>query len=390
MPRLPPELVGIVVDHIADCKTLISCSLAARVFRFSAQRRLLTALALDDGANETAVPDSDWASRHLPPATTTTPTSAPSMLFYLTSRIVSAVGAFLYPGYASYKTLSKRPASEEEIERWLMYWTVLGCIVGVEYVAEWAICWIPLYYPLKTLFLLYLALPQTRGATFVYQAHLRPFIAAHEADIDSALAQLRTYVYTVVQTQLRALWAHIAAATGQNPNAAPPQANPATPAGLNLPGAVGNFWRAYGPGIMATGASFLHSAAPPAAGQRSSVATDGAAPPTQSLLDRRRQLEAELAALAAAEGRIPMPVPHPLYTPNASPSTTYSARSSDASLHQRARADSSQFRFEEVDVPSDVEGYDAGGERPAPVQRGSWFGWGGSPGKQGYERVKSE
>ncbi|KAF7329943.1 hypothetical protein MKEN_00258200 [Mycena kentingensis (nom. inval.)] len=59
MPRLPPELVGIVVDHISDCKTLTSCSLAARVFRFSAQRRLLTALALDDGANETTVPGSD-------------------------------------------------------------------------------------------------------------------------------------------------------------------------------------------------------------------------------------------------------------------------------------------------------------------------------------------
>lgn len=49
--------------------------------------------------------------------------------------------AFLYPGYASYKTLSQRPASEEELERWLMYWSVLGCIVGVEYVAEWLVSW---------------------------------------------------------------------------------------------------------------------------------------------------------------------------------------------------------------------------------------------------------
>ena len=49
--------------------------------------------------------------------------------------------AFLYPGYASYKTLSQRPASEEDLERWLMYWSVLGCIVGVEYVAEWLVSW---------------------------------------------------------------------------------------------------------------------------------------------------------------------------------------------------------------------------------------------------------
>ena len=50
--------------------------------------------------------------------------------------------AFLYPGYASYKTLSQKPASEEDLERWLMYWSVLGCIVGIEYVAEWLISWL--------------------------------------------------------------------------------------------------------------------------------------------------------------------------------------------------------------------------------------------------------
>ena len=53
----------------------------------------------------------------------------------------SSVAAFLYPGYASYKTLSQRPASEEELERWLMYWSVLGCIVSVEYVTEWLVSW---------------------------------------------------------------------------------------------------------------------------------------------------------------------------------------------------------------------------------------------------------
>jgi receptor expression-enhancing protein 1/2/3/4 len=55
--------------------------------------------------------------------------------------VFSSVVVFLYPGYASYKTLSQRPASEEDLERWLMYWSVLGCIVGVEYAAEWLVSW---------------------------------------------------------------------------------------------------------------------------------------------------------------------------------------------------------------------------------------------------------
>lgn len=59
----------------------------------------------------------------------------------------SAVVAFLYPGYASFKCLSQRPASEAELERWLTYWSVLGCIVFVEYVAEWLVSWSVLAFP---------------------------------------------------------------------------------------------------------------------------------------------------------------------------------------------------------------------------------------------------
>lgn len=60
-----------------------------------------------------------------------------NLFFYL----ISCIAAFLYPGYASFKTLSQRPASEEDLERWLMYWSVLACVVGVEYLAEWLVSW---------------------------------------------------------------------------------------------------------------------------------------------------------------------------------------------------------------------------------------------------------
>ncbi|TFY75452.1 hypothetical protein EWM64_g8561, partial [Hericium alpestre] len=128
------------------------------------------------------------------------------MLLYLIARIISSLSAFIYPGYASFKTLSQRPASEDDLERWLMYWSVLGCIVGVEYVAEWMISWIPLYHTIKTLFLLYLALPQTAGSTYIYRAHLAPFLHAHETQIDAAMASLRTRALAFLQEKLHALW----------------------------------------------------------------------------------------------------------------------------------------------------------------------------------------
>lgn len=146
--------------------------------------------------------------------------------------------AFLYPGYASYKILSQRPAPEEELERWLMYWSVLGFVVGIEYVAEWTISWyvllldiyiqsdfvaldnhrIPFYYTIKTLFLLYIALPQTKGSSYLYTTHLQPFLQTHETEIDSTLARLKARLYTFLQQRAKMLWDQAAIAMGQTPS----------------------------------------------------------------------------------------------------------------------------------------------------------------------------
>ncbi|KAK0498859.1 TB2/DP1, HVA22 family-domain-containing protein [Armillaria luteobubalina] len=308
------------------------------------------------------------------------------MLFYLTSRIiwcVSPVSAFLYPGYASYKTLSQRPASEEELERWLMYWSVLGCIVAVEYVAEWLISWIPFYYLTKTLFLLYLSLPQTQGSTYLYINYLEPFFTTHEAQIDATTASLRAKLYSFVQARARALWDQISASVGQQPVAGAGTEGP--PPSLNNPVSgpaqlVTSFWRSYGPSIA--------TPAPPAP----TPASSRMGPTTRSVLERRRQLEAELAALprVGESGS-------PLLSPPPPPRVL-----SDQDVYLRERATSVTGRYEEIDVPSDVEGYDVGSSaetgvghsyesRPAAQKRGSsWFGWGSASGAAEYERVKSD
>ncbi|KAL1672201.1 TB2/DP1, HVA22 family-domain-containing protein [Schizophyllum commune] len=312
------------------------------------------------------------------------------MLLFLTSRIISAVAAFLYPGYASYKTLSQRPASEEELERWLMYWSVLGCIVATEYIAEWLISWIPFYYGIKTIFLLYLSLPQTRGASYIYEQHLQPFFHTHEGQIDAAIASFRARVYAFAQDRVRALWGQVAVAMGQPPpqdqlgetptagasTGAPPSlADPVSgPAAL-----IGSLWSSYGPSIVASGAALLTQAnrsSAPAAPSRPPAAPRGGAAggSTQSVLERRRQLEAELAALQA----------------RGEDEAGASSPGSEGSI--RERTTSMSRGFEEVEVPSDVEGYDVGGGDEGtgqPRRSSSWFGWGGAN-AAGYERVKSE
>jgi len=78
--------------------------------------------------------------------------------------------------------------------------------------------------------------------------------------------------------------------------------------------------------------------------------------------------------------------------PSASPATS-SRGSSDSGVRRRERKNSngSGSKFEEIEVPSDIEGYEVGqststSDRPDPAARTSWFGWGGS----GSENVKNE
>ncbi|KAJ7242062.1 receptor expression-enhancing protein 4 [Mycena rebaudengoi] len=342
------------------------------------------------------------------------------MLFYLTSRIVSSVAAFLYPGYASYKTLSQRPASEEDLERWLMYWSVLGCIVGVEYVAEWVVC--------RRSSSFYLALPQTRGSTYLYTAHLAPLFRTHEAQIDLLLARTRVQVGALWEQLNGAVGAAGAPATGGNAQYNNDNNVPDARRQGDTGGVLGGLWRAYGPALLASGAAMLRPAAQrPLPGNHPSTSTHRRRQRhpcstarrrrtlmvgrgrrrRQSILERRRQLEAELAALSSMSLPIPMPTPG---SASSSSTSAFSRNSSGADLvgvnagRQRTEsfgvggAYTSGGRFEEVEVPSDGEGYDVGydmssgdnsgrnGGRPGAGQaRGSC----GSGGK-GYERVKSD
>ncbi|KAF9269468.1 hypothetical protein L218DRAFT_850805 [Marasmius fiardii PR-910] len=355
------------------------------------------------------------------------------MLFYLTSRIVGTATSFLYPAYCSYKTLSQRPASEVDLERWLMYWSVLGTLLSVELFAEWTISWLPFYYTIKTLFLLYLSLPQTQGSTFIYHKYLAPLLHEHEDQIDRSMSKIRGIVWEFVQAKARALWDALVASMGQQPGAPPIGSAVAPPPTQNDPASgpvqmAFGLWRTYGPVILTTGAAMFKQVAPasffserpPAQPYPDSSSSRISNATTQSVLERRRALEAELAALDhidphgglsdvstpsssfASPFAPTFPIPTiPLPGTSSASTSTNSSPISSPYLRERTASGVGLGRFEEIEMPP--EGYDAGavdhgvghvydGGRPSQSQgRTSWFGWGSSTAaNQGYERVKND
>lgn len=256
----------------------------------------------------------------------------------------------------------------------------------------------PFYYPLKTLFLLYLALPQTSGASYLYKTHIQPFFATHETEIDSALSQLKTVVYRYLQQLIRSAWSHVSSQVGQGG----PQPNALDEGGITRDAAANagqpptmgdpisgpmqlarTLWGSYGPSIIASGATLLQQAQN--AGSPGPTRSDA----NQSPSDRRRQLEAELASLnSSGDATIrPYDVDNSPSTPPVliPPANNPSRNSSSASLRER-NTSGTRSTFEEVEIPSDLEG--EGHPVDQSTARSSWFGWGGQG--KGYERVKTD
>jgi len=273
---------------------------------------------------------------------------------------------------------------------------------------------IPFYSTIKAIFLLYLSLPQTQGATYVYMVYLRPFFAKHEQQIDQTIAEVRTRLYLFVQEKLRAVWQAVlgslapgteVAAARQGPNMSGPTQPPPT---MNNPAGgpaqlISSLWTSYGPSILAGGAALISQTAAatlPAAGASSS----GSAAPSQRTANPlntppgsifggrssdqttgRKRLDVELDQLASS----PIPVPP---ANNPAFSTASASTGSSPSLRERT------MKSEET-KGGDFDGYEVDGDefvggfvpqQPNAPSRASWFAWGQGSRKDGYDRLKNE
>ncbi|KAG6511436.1 hypothetical protein ZIOFF_029504 [Zingiber officinale] len=94
------------------------------------------------------------------------------MLTSFIFRVLILIFVYAYPASECYKTLELNKQEIEQLRFWCQYW-------------------LPFYYGAKLGAFLYLWHPRTKGATFVYETFLAPFIAEHESEIDPSLFEFR-------------------------------------------------------------------------------------------------------------------------------------------------------------------------------------------------------
>lgn len=87
-------------------------------------------------------------------------------------QLLSNVAGFVVPGYFSLVALET--SSTHDDTQLLTYWVVFAGINVVEFWSRAILYWVPFYYLFKTVFLLYVGIPSTGGATLVYQNLIKP------------------------------------------------------------------------------------------------------------------------------------------------------------------------------------------------------------------------
>jgi len=88
---------------------------------------------------------------------------------------VSNLVGWALPAYLSYRALES-PGHEDDIQ-WLTYWTVFGFFTFLESVAlRLVLYYVPYYFPIKTAFVLWLQLPNTKGAQAFHHSVIKPIV----------------------------------------------------------------------------------------------------------------------------------------------------------------------------------------------------------------------
>jgi len=89
---------------------------------------------------------------------------------------VSNLVGWGFPAYLSFKAL-ETPQANDDIQ-WLTYWVVFGFFNLTEsFALRLVLYYVPWYFTLKTIFIIWLQLPVFRGAQTIYVTILKPVLA---------------------------------------------------------------------------------------------------------------------------------------------------------------------------------------------------------------------
>ncbi|XP_050047048.1 receptor expression-enhancing protein 1-like isoform X2 [Dermacentor andersoni] len=119
------------------------------------------------------------------------------MISTVISRLIILLFGVLYPAYASYKAVKNKDVRSHL--QWMMYWIVFALFTCIETFSDIFISfWMPFYYELKILFVLWLLSPVTKGSSLLYRRFVHPQLVQREQDIDELIEKAKEQGYSTM------------------------------------------------------------------------------------------------------------------------------------------------------------------------------------------------
>uniref|UniRef100_A0A1X7UU63 Receptor expression-enhancing protein n=1 Tax=Amphimedon queenslandica TaxID=400682 RepID=A0A1X7UU63_AMPQE len=95
---------------------------------------------------------------------------------------LSVIVGVLYPAYCSFKAVKYK--DHREYTTWMMYWIVFAIFLTAETFSDVFLSWLPFYYEIKIVIVIWLALPYTQGAKTLYRRLIHHKLVDSENQID--------------------------------------------------------------------------------------------------------------------------------------------------------------------------------------------------------------
>ena len=106
---------------------------------------------------------------------------------------------FVYPVYVSFMAIET--TRKEDDTQWLTYWVVYATFTVIESFVQVILFWFPFYYSAKFGFLVWMFMPQSRGALFLYKRFVRPIFLEASSQIESNIYLREVQPATVIEKE---------------------------------------------------------------------------------------------------------------------------------------------------------------------------------------------